>query len=122
MGVIELIIMLIGLIMQLMADSGTDSGDAAGEVAIGNGSTEGWFSTVWNGFKKVVSTVGTGLVESDFSTADLRQFSLEKQAGVYASIGIGDDGIIQAGSDGLSKVIRSPWAWVALGYLLLRRG
>jgi hypothetical protein len=92
--------------------------DEDGNVVEGT-EPSGWMSSFWDGTKDVVQAVGTGLADADINLDDaITEFALKKEAGVYASIGIGDDGIVQSATSSVSEVLGNQWLWwVGLGLL-----
>jgi hypothetical protein len=69
--------------------------------------------------------IGQGLADVDLTDADVARFALEKEAGVYAPLGIGDDGVVQSVGNGLSDLVERSWFFPAVfgigAFILLRK-
>ena len=126
-----MLVALFGLLTVFLGffDNADDDASSVADDLVGADGADdsSWFTGLWNGTKDVAGAVGKGLASVDLSEADaaITSFALKKEAGVYASLGIGDDGATQAASSAISEVVGSPWLWWAgLGlvvYTVFRR-
>jgi hypothetical protein len=114
---------ILAVLAAIFSFFGNSSEDAA------SGATEsmedgGWWSSIADTASGLSGAIGKGLAEVDITDADIAKFAVEKEAGLYASIGIGDDGVVQSVGDGLSDLVEQSWFFPTVfglgAYFLLR--
>jgi hypothetical protein len=93
---------------------GSSSDDTA-NIAAGDVGEDGFLTTLANNASGLFGAIGTGLALDEIDLDDaVLEFSLAKEAGLYHSIGIGDEGATQAVSEGLTGLIKQKWFFPAV--------
>jgi hypothetical protein len=104
---------------------GTSDDDTA-DIAAGDVEEGGWLTNFANDASGLFEAVGNGLAEDEIDLDDaVLEFSLLKEAGAYRPLGIGNDGIVQSASSGLSDLVGQSWFFPAVfglgAYFVLSR-